>query len=94
MPVVKTIEDKEQALKSGAMAFFRETYPDKVSVYTISDFSKEFCGGPHVTSTGQIGNVKIVKEEAIGAGKRRLYAVLKNGNQKHSSKIKASKRGS
>jgi len=82
LPVKKTIQTKNQALKSGALAFFKETYPDKVSVYSIGDFSKELCGGPHVSSTGEIGGVKITKEESIGADKRRLYAVLKNGDQK------------
>jgi alanyl-tRNA synthetase len=80
--VVRTIEDKDKALKSGAMAFFRENYPDKVSVYTIGDFSKELCGGPHVDSTGAIGGVKLIKQESIGAGKRRVYAVLKTFDQK------------
>ncbi len=80
--VVRTIEDKDKALKSGAMAFFRENYPDKVSVYTIGNFSKELCGGPHVNSTGVIGGVKLIKQESIGAGKRRVYAVLKTSNQK------------
>ena len=77
LAVVKTIEDKDKALASGAMAFFRENYPDKVSVYTIGDFSKELCGGPHASSTAAIGGVKLIKQEAIGAGKRRVYAVLK-----------------
>lgn len=75
--VERTIEDKDHALASGALAFFRETYPAKVSVYTIGDFSKELCGGPHVSSTGTIGGVKLIKQESIGAGKRRVYAVLK-----------------
>lgn len=79
--VERTIEAKDKALASGAMAFFRENYPDKVSVYTIGDFSKELCGGPHVSSTGTIGGVKLVKQESIGAGKRRIYAVLKEANQ-------------
>jgi len=77
LPVKKTIQSKDKALKSGALAFFRETYPDKVSVYTIGDFSKELCGGPHVNSTGKIGTVRIKKEESIGGGQRRIYAVLK-----------------
>lgn len=87
LPVVKTIEDKEAALTSGAMAFFRENYPDKVSVYTIGDFSKELCGGPHVGSTAAIGSVKLIKQESIGAGKRRVYAVLNYGTKKSTGKI-------
>jgi alanyl-tRNA synthetase len=94
LPVTKTIEDKTEALKSGAMAFFKETYPEKVSVYTIGSdpknnwFSKEFCGGPHVNSTGEIGTVTIKKDKSIGAGMRRIYVVLtsQNGNKKHSFK--------
>ncbi len=82
LKVKKAIVTKDQALKSGALAFFKETYPDKVSVYSIGNFSKELCGGSHVSSTGEIGGVKITKEESIGAGKRRLYAVLKNEDQK------------
>jgi alanyl-tRNA synthetase len=80
--VTKTILAKETALQSGALAFFKETYPDKVSVYSIGNFSKELCSGPHVDSTGGIGSVKIIKQESIGAGKRRLYAVLNHGTQK------------
>ena len=83
LPVHKTIEDKSQALQSGARAFFAEKYPDKVSVYTIGVdpvkdwYSKELCGGPHVEHTGLIGPIEIVKDETLGAGKRRLYAKLK-----------------
>ena len=82
LPVTKTIEAKETAIASGARAFFREKYPDQVSVYTIGLdpkagwYSKELCGGPHVSSTGSIGPVKIKKEEAVGAGLRRIYMVL------------------
>ena len=76
LPVVKTIEDKTAALASGAVAFFREKYGDKVSVYTIGDFSRELCGGPHVASTGAIGSVKIDKVQAIGSGRKRIYAIV------------------
>ncbi|OGY17057.1 MAG: hypothetical protein A2784_04740 [Candidatus Chisholmbacteria bacterium RIFCSPHIGHO2_01_FULL_48_12] len=76
LPVVKTIEDRDQALASGAVAFFREKYGDKVSVYTIGNFSRELCGGPHVTSTGTIGSVKIEKVQAIGSGRKRIYATV------------------
>jgi alanyl-tRNA synthetase len=83
LPVTKTIMAKDEALNSGAIAFFRDKYPDTVSVYTIGKnpdtdwFSKELCGGPHVSSTGIIGPVTIKKEEAVGAGVRRVYLTLK-----------------
>ncbi len=71
----------EEAKKTGALYFFREKYPEKVKVYFVgatleSAYSKEFCGGPHVTHTGEIGSIKIVKEEACSAGVRRIRAVL------------------
>lgn len=79
LQVHKTIEDKKEALKSGAIAYFAETYPDKVSVYTVGNdvnadwVSKELCGGPHVTRTSDIGHVRIKKQEKIGAGLVRIY---------------------
>ncbi len=76
LSVVKTIEDKTSALQSGARAFFAEKYPDKVSVYTVGNYSKELCGGPHVEHTGVIGQIEIYKDEALGSGKRRIYAKL------------------
>ncbi len=82
LPVIHTIEAKDQAIASGALAFFGQKYPDRVSVYTIGKdpqkdwFSKELCGGPHVTSTAKIGPVRIKKEEGLGSGKRRIYIVL------------------
>lgn len=72
--VTKTEMPKSQALAEGAMAFFPEKYPEISNVYQISDFSKELCGGPHVTSTGEIGRIKITREESAGAGVRRIYA--------------------
>ena len=55
---------------------FENKYGDKVKVYTIGDFSKEICGGPHVEHTGVLGKFKIKKEEASSAGVRRIKAVL------------------
>ncbi|MBP9670339.1 alanine--tRNA ligase [Candidatus Woesebacteria bacterium] len=83
LPVTKRIEDKKEAIESGAMAFFAEKYPDKVSVYIIGTnpdkdwYSKELCGGPHVEHTGTIGGVTIFKDESLGSGTRRIYARLK-----------------
>ena len=66
----------EDALKSGALAFFKEKYPEKVSVYSIESFSKEICVGPHVCRTSELDHFKIVKEESSGANIRRIRAVL------------------
>ncbi|KKR13303.1 MAG: Alanine-tRNA ligase [Parcubacteria group bacterium GW2011_GWC1_39_29] len=70
----------DEAIKSGALAFFKLKYPEKVTVYTIGDkndyFSKEVCGGPHVQHTGEIGSIKIAKEEAVSAGIRRIRIQL------------------
>jgi alanyl-tRNA synthetase len=66
----------EEALKSGALAFFKEKYPERVTVYTIGNFSKEICAGPHVKRTSELGNFKIKKEESAGKEVRRIYAIL------------------
>ncbi len=67
----------DEARKKGALAFFESKYvPEKVSVYSIGDVSKEVCAGPHVQNTKEIGKFKIVKEEAVSAGVRRIKAVI------------------
>jgi alanyl-tRNA synthetase len=66
----------EQAIAEGARAFFGEKYGEQVKVYSIGDFSKEVCGGPHVDRSSELGRFKIVKEEAVGQGLRRIRAVL------------------
>jgi alanyl-tRNA synthetase len=66
----------EKAIKSGALAFFKEKYPQKVTVFSIGSFSKEICGGPHVKRTSELGNFKIIKEESSGGGIRRIRAIL------------------
>jgi alanyl-tRNA synthetase len=76
LAVTFVVMDKEEALNSGALAFFGERYGDKVKVYSIGSFSKEICGGPHVSFTGTLGHFTIVKGEALGAGVRRIYAML------------------
>ena len=67
-----------EAIALGAMHFFAEKYGEKVKVYTIGSFSREICGGPHVTHTGTIGSVRIIKQEKIGSGIIRIYALLEN----------------
>jgi alanyl-tRNA synthetase len=66
----------QEAIKSGALAFFKEKYPERVSVYSINNFSKEICAGPHVERTSELGRFKIIKEESSGSGIRRIRAVL------------------
>jgi alanyl-tRNA synthetase len=66
----------QQALKEGALAFFREKYPEKVTVYSVGNFSKEICAGPHIKRTSELGKFKIAKEESAGAGIRRIRAIL------------------
>ena len=76
LPVTCEEMTLEEAKKSGAMGLFENKYGDKVKVYTIGDFSKEICGGPHVTNTKGMGTFKIKKEEASSSGVRRIKAVL------------------
>ncbi|MBI4239930.1 alanine--tRNA ligase [Candidatus Uhrbacteria bacterium] len=91
LPVQKVELPIDEAKKTGALYFFsakggsasggKEKYPDHVNIYFVGNsleeaFSKEFCGGPHVTRTGEIGKVKIAKEEAVAAGIRRIRAVV------------------
>lgn len=72
----------EEAVKTGALSFFREKYPPRVKVYTVFEqktgevLSKELCGGPHVAHTGEIGRFRITKEESSSAGVRRIRAVV------------------
>jgi len=76
LPVTMEMMPLEDAKKAGAIALFGEKYEPIVKVYTIGDFSKEVCGGPHVTHTGELGKFKIIKEQSSSAGVRRIYAVL------------------
>ena len=67
----------DEAAKLGALSFFREKYPEIVKVYSVGNFSKEICAGPHVKNTKEIGNFKIQKESSSSAGVRRIKAILK-----------------
>ncbi len=79
LPVTCEVMDLEEAKKRGARALFGEKYEAKVKVYTIGDFSREVCGGPHVEHTGVIGSFKIQKEQSSSAGVRRIRAVISDG---------------
>ena len=76
MPITMEVMTLEEAKAQGALAFFTSKYGEKVKVYTMGDFSKEVCGGPHAQNTGDLGRFVIKKEEASSAGVRRIKAVL------------------
>ena len=66
----------EEAKAEGFTGLFESKYGERVKTYTIGDFSKEICGGPHVERTGVLGKFKIVKEQSSGSGIRRIKAIL------------------
>jgi alanyl-tRNA synthetase len=81
LPVNKIVMKKEEAEKTSATHTFGEKYGDEVSIYYIGNslelaWSKEFCGGPHASNTGELGKFKIIKEESVSASIRRIKAVL------------------
>lgn len=68
----------DEAKAAGAVGLFASKYGEKVKVYTMGEFSKEICGGPHAARTGELGHFRIVKEQSSSAGVRRIKAVLEN----------------
>ncbi len=78
LPVSFSTMTLEEARESGAIALFGNKYDEVVKVYSIGDFSKEVCGGPHVEHTRQLGRFRIVKEQSSSQGVRRIKAVLEN----------------
>ncbi len=75
LPVETRVLTLEEGLRSGAMAIFEEKYGDHVRMVSVSDFSRELCGGIHSSSTGRLGMFKVVDEESVAAGMRRIEAV-------------------
>ncbi|HWR10218.1 MAG TPA: alanine--tRNA ligase [Rectinemataceae bacterium] len=76
LPVTMEMMSLDEARAAGAIALFGEKYESVVKVYTMGDFSKEVCGGPHVAHTGLLGKFRIQKEQSSSAGVRRIYGIL------------------
>lgn len=76
IPVVCEEMSVEEAKNQGAIGVFGDKYGEIVKVYTIGEYSKEICGGPHANNTGELKNFKIVKEESSSAGVRRIKAII------------------
>ena len=76
LPVVMREISLEEAKAEGFTGLFESKYGERVKTYSIGDFSKEICGGPHAETTGELGKFRIVKEQSCGSGLRRIKAVL------------------
>jgi alanyl-tRNA synthetase len=79
LPVTMEEMSLSDARKAGARALFSDKYGERVKVYSIGDFSREVCAGPHVQHTAQIGHFKITKEQSSSAGVRRIRAEIEGG---------------
>ncbi len=76
IPVVCEEMTVSEAKNRGALGVFEDKYGDKVKVYTIGDLSKEICGGPHASRTGELKHFKLVKEESSSSGVRRIKGII------------------
>lgn len=74
LPVHFELIPTEEAKKMGAIGLFMDTYEEKSKIYFIGSYSMEFCGGPHVDFTGKLKQVRIIKQENLGIGQKRIYA--------------------
>jgi alanyl-tRNA synthetase len=89
-PVTTQVLPKDQALQTGAVAFFGDKYGEIVRVVSVGGYSKEFCGGTHVDSAGAVGPLVLVGESSIGANTRRLEAVVGDVGYQRISDLRSS----
>lgn len=92
LPVVSEEMTIEEAKKKGAIGVFDEKYGERVKVYSIGDFSREICGGPHVTNTSELGEFEIQKEQSSSAGVRRIKARLHKSQETKKDMSKSEKK--
>ncbi|HVJ79927.1 MAG TPA: alanine--tRNA ligase [Planctomycetia bacterium] len=85
-PIEAKVMPIAEAKKLGAMALFGEKYGDEVRVVSMGGFSREFCGGCHLSNTGQVGPLRIVREESVSAGIRRITALVGPAAVEHQAK--------
>jgi alanyl-tRNA synthetase len=78
-----------EAREAGAMMLFGEKYPDPVRMISMGDFSRELCGGTHLSSTSEVEDFEIISEESVAAGTRRIVALTGGGARQHAEQIRA-----
>lgn len=88
-PVVARTVPLADARAAGAMMLFGEKYPDPVRMVSMGDFSRELCGGTHLSNTGEVGALEIVSEENVSAGVRRIVALTGDKAQQHADQTRA-----
>jgi alanyl-tRNA synthetase len=88
-PIRANLMPLAEARKAGAMMLFGEKYPDVVRMVSMGEFSKELCGGTHLDSTGQVGLMKIIGEESVAAGTRRITALTGRGALEYIHRIQS-----
>ena len=91
-PVVAQVVPLAEARAAGAMMLFGEKYPDPVRMVSMGDFSRELCGGTHLTNTREVGALEIVSEENVSAGVRRIVALTGDKARQHADQTRAALR--
>lgn len=86
-PISWKLVPLSEARKAGAMMLFGEKYPDPVRMVSMGEFSKELCGGTHLSNTSEVGNFEVIAEESVSAGTRRVVALTGGRAQQHRHEV-------